>query len=576
MLIETKSLVDWKNRYAELVEQLDRQQERYKKRQALLSAGLKSSARLARGLDKRADKSLLAIQALLRQKDLKNVDLEVAVTALEKQSEQSVENRNKNLKRAMKAIKKIASQTRSLSINLETNQSLKQIESELDGKDQQIDQQLEQLPEQLEALTVLHRAAMRQGKKRSGRSIWRSWLSSGPESEEEVLEVELPNESEELDEDEYEIDDEELAQEQAETASASPELRQTASSVTSPVAAAKSLNLSEVINTQFTTLLQFLGRSDDLRILQSSMNDKLSLDEIKSLTSAVCGASIDAVYEDRQAVRSSIQRLNSRIGKSMNHIDACRTIDEGNQSANKQLHLTIEKGCSSIEASLAGAKTLDELKNALGGNLEAMKNALAAHQAQAEQHGMSGSLNSLAQQMAHVQDVSRATLFRLDTQAREALSDAVTGLPNRAAFRVSGPETFKSMRQSASPLSVAVFIIDHCQQVKKDLEPQDLDTLFKSLAGLCRQGCRDGDLVFRLGEDEFAILLPNSECQAAAIFLDALRQKIAQTAMCPSKVTVSVGIVECRDADTAESALARAKRVCTGAATPNSTSIVPG
>lgn len=537
-------MIDWKSLYAELVEQLDRQQNRSKKRQALLTAGLKSSARFARGLDKRVDKSLLALQALLRQDKLKNVDLAVAIDTLEKQSEQSVVERNKNLKRAAVAIKNISSQTRSLSISSQTHQLLKKIENELDRKDNRFDQ----LPEHLEALMLQHRSAMRQSKKRSGRSIWRQWLSK--EQEEPLTPHEDENEEEE-----------EVVEEHTDETECEEKVAQDPSDKlpTSAKKSLKNVDLRSVVRNQFTTLLQQLGRSDTTTALQTRLNDKLSINDIADLTTRVCDTSLDTIHQERQANYAVIKRLNSRLSVSMNQIDACWAIEESSQAVSREFQLAIQNGCSSIEASLANANSLDELKQHLTERIGAMKVALATHESQGAQQGMTASLESLSQQMTHVQDMNRATLFQLESQAKETTTDRDTGLPNRAAFRLIAPIFIEQSRRSNSPLIVSVCMIDQIQSLKSSTEPARLSAFFAALADVYRQALRDSDRIFRLGENEFVFLLPATDGQAATILLDGLRQTVAKASVAEQRITISLGFVACGNSDTAESALARAK-----------------
>mgnify|MGYP003627472998 CR=1 FL=1 len=557
-------MIDWKNRYAELVEQLDRQQTRSRKRQALLTEGLKSSARLARGLDKRVDKSLLALQALLRQEKLKNVDLAVAIETLDKQSEQSLADRNKKLKRAAVAIKKISAQTRSLSISSQTHQLLKQIEQELDGNNNQLDQ----LPDQLEALMVQHRSAMRQSKKRSGRGIWRQWFSNEQDGEEESHKIAPAHYEEDEDDEDNESESDELnesdedirvsSDDEATRAAAHDGRR--SSSRAKPAASA--IDLRGVIRSQFATLLQQLGRTDSSAGLQSRLASKLSVNDIADLTTEVCAVSMDTIQQERQVFYSTVKRMNSRIGVSMNQIDACRAIEEGTQTSNAELHRAIQTGCSDIEASLQGATSLEELKLNLAGRMDAMKAALATHESQTARQDTNAALDTLSQQMMHVQDMSRAALFQMDTQAKEVTTDRDTGLPNRAAFRLTAQKIIQQSRQSNSSISIAVCMLDQYQKLTEGAEAAALAAFFAALADVYRQMLRDSDRIFRLGENEFVFLLPGSNCQAAASLLDGLRQAIAKTAVSKRSVTVSMGIAEYNTSDTAESALARAKRAC--------------
>jgi diguanylate cyclase (GGDEF)-like protein len=68
------------------------------------------------------------------------------------------------------------------------------------------------------------------------------------------------------------------------------------------------------------------------------------------------------------------------------------------------------------------------------------------------------------------------------------------------------------------------------------------------LADLCNQSKRGSDIVGRVGGDEFAILLPETELTQADVVAERLRQAIAENPLRADDIsvpiTVSMGLVE--------------------------------
>ncbi|WIM99205.1 bifunctional diguanylate cyclase/phosphodiesterase [Actinoplanes oblitus] len=90
---------------------------------------------------------------------------------------------------------------------------------------------------------------------------------------------------------------------------------------------------------------------------------------------------------------------------------------------------------------------------------------------------------------------------------RLALSDTLTGLPNRTRFGVALADRLEN-RQPATALLIDV---DDFKMINDTLGPAAGDQLLYHVAQRLREHCLPGELPARLGGDEFAVLLPDEE-----------------------------------------------------------------
>jgi diguanylate cyclase (GGDEF)-like protein len=96
---------------------------------------------------------------------------------------------------------------------------------------------------------------------------------------------------------------------------------------------------------------------------------------------------------------------------------------------------------------------------------------------------------------------------------REALSDALTGLPNR---KLLGERTTSALHGADGCVALVLFDLDRFKEVNDTLGHHVGDELLKVVAGRLAEAVREGDTVARLGGDEFAMLLPGVRDVAAA------------------------------------------------------------
>jgi diguanylate cyclase (GGDEF)-like protein/PAS domain S-box-containing protein len=129
-----------------------------------------------------------------------------------------------------------------------------------------------------------------------------------------------------------------------------------------------------------------------------------------------------------------------------------------------------------------------------------------------------------------------------DSLARAALTDPLTGLANRAAFRT---ELTRQVAASAGGC-VAVFDLDHFKRVNDRHGHAAGDDVLRRFAAIARAAVRDQDTVARMGGEEFAIILPDASIEQARLVCDRLRAAVGATRFAVDggviAVTVSGGV----------------------------------
>jgi diguanylate cyclase (GGDEF)-like protein/PAS domain S-box-containing protein len=126
------------------------------------------------------------------------------------------------------------------------------------------------------------------------------------------------------------------------------------------------------------------------------------------------------------------------------------------------------------------------------------------------------------------------------------MTDALTGLLNRHYFFQKCLEEIKRVQRYPQPLSLLMLDIDQLKQVNETHGNQSGDLVLKEFSLILLSSLREVDFVGRVGPDEFAILIPNTDIQPAAFIAERLRQKIAVTPVSVAgrriSITVSVGV----------------------------------
>jgi two-component system cell cycle response regulator len=112
--------------------------------------------------------------------------------------------------------------------------------------------------------------------------------------------------------------------------------------------------------------------------------------------------------------------------------------------------------------------------------------------------------------------------------AEIALRDPLTGVYNRRHFGERLAAEFAAARRYQRPLSLVMLDVDHLNRVNEAHGRPAGDEVLRSVALVLQGLVRGADVVARVGGDEFAILLRETELQGAQTLAERLRQGIEE------------------------------------------------
>ena len=135
-------------------------------------------------------------------------------------------------------------------------------------------------------------------------------------------------------------------------------------------------------------------------------------------------------------------------------------------------------------------------------------------------------------------------LMRSDIQHRsDAVIDQLTGMLNRKALSGRVQELAQQSEVTGEPVGLIVADLDHFKQVNDTHGHSVGDVVLKEVAYLLRKELRAFDLAYRLGGEEFLVLVPGSSVEGTAELAERLREVIANAQISAGvAVTMSFGV----------------------------------
>ncbi|HEV7502427.1 MAG TPA: GGDEF domain-containing protein, partial [Vicinamibacteria bacterium] len=125
-----------------------------------------------------------------------------------------------------------------------------------------------------------------------------------------------------------------------------------------------------------------------------------------------------------------------------------------------------------------------------------------------------------------------------------ARTDGLTGLLNRRGFLESARREIARSARTSRPLTIARLDVDGFRAINDGHGQETGDRMLAGLGAALRAGVRVVDACARIGGDEFAVLLTETDAFSADALLDRLRSVAAQSAIeAGAPVTLTVGAV---------------------------------
>jgi diguanylate cyclase (GGDEF)-like protein/PAS domain S-box-containing protein len=166
-----------------------------------------------------------------------------------------------------------------------------------------------------------------------------------------------------------------------------------------------------------------------------------------------------------------------------------------------------------------------------------------------------------------VRDVGERRRYEAELE-RLATHDPLTGLANHRLFHQRLGEEVAMARRYGRPLSIVILDLDHFKQINDAHGHLTGDQALVAVAQRLAQGMREGELLARVGGEEFAWLLPEADEEGAQIAAERGRSAVSAAELpAVGRITISAGLASLEpdlDAsalyDRADQALLNAKR----------------
>lgn len=304
----------------------------------------------------------------------------------------------------------------------------------------------------------------------------------------------------------------------------------------------------------------------DVKTIQQQLSSGLDPTSLSKIVQNIADLTL-AAQRDLQQQRLELERFLLQLTQRLQEMDQAmsdssehsRTGMENAQTMNQ----AVQSEMAGISTQIETVEELGELKQSVQQHLMRIETNLSNHVENEMERDKKyrRHVEQLVSRLGEMEEETRHLRLRVTEERARALTDKLTGVSNRLAFEERLDQELTRWKRYKSPLSLVFWDIDHFKRINDTYGHKAGDKILQALGALLKKRLRESDFTARFGGEEFISLLPE-KLAAAARVADEIRSDIAgfkfnyQGKRVP--VSISCGVTQCRQGDTANSLVERA------------------
>ncbi|HEV2701417.1 MAG TPA: diguanylate cyclase [Steroidobacteraceae bacterium] len=325
------------------------------------------------------------------------------------------------------------------------------------------------------------------------------------------------------------------------------------------------------IDSALAQMLERLSALPELRPAIAALHDRtfaeLSSEELGERLERVTnliGEQRQSLLREKRDIEDMLVQIDSRL-EAISAFFAYEEADRSSTRDNSQkLNMLVMGEVNEISTEMTQAASLIELRGRVGNRLEAINTHLSDFRSREEER-LNAQVDRTLSLKARVEELereSRALQSSLQAEQRAAMIDALTGIPNRAAYDDRMAHEYTRWQRHGGTITIAAWDVDNFKAINDEFGHTAGDKVLRILGQYLARNVRGTDFLGRYGGEEFVMIMVGIDSEQALRACNKIRAGIQAIAFHfrdrPVTVTASCGISTFRMGDTPEMAFERA------------------
>lgn len=321
-------------------------------------------------------------------------------------------------------------------------------------------------------------------------------------------------------------------------------------------------NIDAVILGLLDRLSMVPGMNKKAKNIQASI--RLGLSEaqwpivLDAITQQVSGV-LQLINDKKNALENFIEQVTEQLLEITAYISDEQAGAASALSDAQECPLKMPKNVQSSDA-------IESLKQLLDSNIHSLKNNINAYLSRGKECFTATELRNkaLSEQIVNMQKETQELKICLEENKKKLIFDTLTGIHNRMGYNDHIKKLIARWQRYDELFSYAIIDIDYFKNVNDAYGHNTGDKVLKIVATIMKKNIRESDTLFRIGGEEFVLILPNTDINNAALTIEKIRKAVSA---CDFRfkednivIHLSAGLTQVNDSDDEESLYERADK----------------
>jgi diguanylate cyclase len=337
--------------------------------------------------------------------------------------------------------------------------------------------------------------------------------------------------------------------------------------------AAELITASAAVTDNALPILDRLAQLPELRPiiaqLRAEAPDSLGTAELGNLLERVTRLASEqriTAQREKAELEHLLQQMTSRLDEIAAHLAGDVEEQKAAQDDTAKLNLLVSGEVEELKTNVMRALDLSALRNQVGLRLDAINGHLHEFRDREDSRIKTyrERVGRMRSRIRELERESHSLHASLQEEHRLSMIDALTGIPNRAAYDGRMDQEFRRWKRFGRTVAILAWDIDRFKTINDAYGHKAGDRVLRIFGQQLAKHVRETDFVARYGGEEFVMLLVGSSPAEAYDVADKIRIEISQLGFHfhdkPVTITASCGITNFIAEDTADVAFDRADR----------------
>ncbi len=328
-------------------------------------------------------------------------------------------------------------------------------------------------------------------------------------------------------------------------------------------------NIDDVILGLLDRLSIVPGMSQKAKNIQVTIRTGLSTEQwpvILDNIAAEVSTALQLINDEKSELENFIAQVTEQLVEITGYISEDQKEQKSGLSDAHSFHQQMNDEVIKMHENVRSASDIDTLKHTLDSNILTLKDNISDYLSRGKQRFSASETRNkaLSAQVDSMEKETQDLKHRLDENKKKLFFDTLTGIHNRMAYNDQIKKLMARWQRYAEQFSYAIIDIDHFKKVNDSYGHNTGDKVLKLVASIMQKNIRESDTLFRIGGEEFVLILPNTRIDQAAPTIEKIRNAVSSSGFRfkDDKVVIhiSAGLTEVNDSDTVDSLFERADK----------------